>query len=155
MNDIPLNTATLTDEERALVERIAARREEIVALACELISFDTTSRTEPEMEARQEADLQAVLATRLKAAGAEVDVWEPKPEDVANHPLTGDRTYRFDGRPQLRCPLPGEQLGHGAIAHVQRPHRCRPGGAVGWLGARSVCSPRSTTGASPAAAPAT
>lgn len=101
MTDTALNTATLTDGERALVEKVAARKDEIVALACELISFDTTSRTEPAMPARQEAQLQAVLADRLRAAGAEVDVWEPTPEDVANHPLTGDRTYRFDGRPQL------------------------------------------------------
>jgi acetylornithine deacetylase len=102
-----LNTATLTDEEQALVEKIAARREEIVALACKLISFDTTSRTSPEMEAREEAALQAVLAERLGAAGAEVDVWEPAPSDVANHPLTGDRVYRFDGRPQLAARFRG------------------------------------------------
>jgi acetylornithine deacetylase len=106
-----LNTATLTDAEQALVDDIAGRREEIVALACELISFDTTSRTEPEMPARQEAELQAVLAERLRAAGAEVDVWEPKPEDVANHPLTGDRTYHFDGRPQLGARFPGSGSG--------------------------------------------
>jgi acetylornithine deacetylase len=108
MTDTPLNITTLTPDERALVERIAERREEMVALACELISFDTTSRTTPEMPPRQEAELQAVLADRLRAAGAEVEVWEPAPEDVAGHPLTGGRTYRFDGRPQLAARFRGD-----------------------------------------------
>jgi acetylornithine deacetylase len=107
MTDGALNTDKLTGEERALVERIAERREEIVALLCELIGFDTTSRSSPEMPARQEADLQALLADRLRAAGAEVDVWEPAPEDVADHPLSGGRTFRFDGRPQLAARLRG------------------------------------------------
>jgi len=107
MTDTPLNTTTLTREERALVERIAERRGEIVSLACELIAFDTTSRSTPEMPAREEAELQALLAGRLRAVGAEVDVWEPAPEDVAGHPLTGERTFRFDGRPQLAARLRG------------------------------------------------
>jgi acetylornithine deacetylase len=107
MTDNPLNTTTLTDAERALVDDIAERRDEIVALACELISFDTTSRAQPEMPARQEAELQAMLGDRLSTAGAEVDVWEPAPEDVANHPLTGDRIYRFEGRPQLAARFKG------------------------------------------------
>jgi acetylornithine deacetylase len=107
MNDTPLHSTTLTPEERALVERIAERRDEIVSLACELIAFDTTSRSAPDMPPREEAALQALLAERLRAAGAEVDVWEPAPEDVADHPLTGGRTYRFDGRPQLAARLRG------------------------------------------------
>lgn len=115
MDGNALNTTTLTDDERALVERIAERREEIVALACELISFDTTSRTTPEMPPRQEAELQALLADRLRAAGAEVELWEPAPEDVADHPLTGGRTYRFDGRPQLAARFRGDSDSAGSL----------------------------------------
>lgn len=107
MIDDALNSHELTDAERVIVESIAERRDEIVELACELIRFDTTSRSTPEMPAHQEAELQAVLAERLRAAGAEVDVWEPAPEDVADHPLSGGRTYHFDGRPQLAARLPG------------------------------------------------
>ena len=55
--------------ERALVERIADRREEIVALTCELIGFDTTSRAETDAPAREEAALQQALAERLRAPG--------------------------------------------------------------------------------------
>src|SRR5215210_4801755 len=61
--------------------------EELQALACELIAYDTTSREDPAAPARQEAELQGALAQRLRAAGAEVDLWEPAPEDVAGHPL--------------------------------------------------------------------
>ncbi|HLI61490.1 MAG TPA: M20/M25/M40 family metallo-hydrolase [Solirubrobacteraceae bacterium] len=111
MTDTPmteaLSAATLAPEEQALVEQVAARRDELVALACELISFDTTSRTSPEMPAREEAALQERLAERLRAAGAEVDVWEPVPEDVADHPLTRGRRFAFDGRPQLAARFRG------------------------------------------------
>ena len=48
--------------ERALVERIADRREEIVALTRELIGFDTTSRAGIDEPAREEAALQQALA---------------------------------------------------------------------------------------------
>jgi acetylornithine deacetylase len=115
MIDDALNTDELSAEERALVERIAERRKEIVALTCELIGFDTTSRSAPEMPARQEAALQAVLAERLRGAGAEVDVWEPSPRDVADHPLSGERTFRFDGRPQLAARLPGSGGGRSLL----------------------------------------
>ena len=52
--------------ERALVERIADRREEIVALTRELIGFDTTSRAGIDEPAREEAALQQALADRLR-----------------------------------------------------------------------------------------
>ena len=41
--------------EQGLVDRIAERRDEIVALACELIAYDTTSRSEADEPARDEA----------------------------------------------------------------------------------------------------
>jgi acetylornithine deacetylase len=102
-----LRSTELTSDERALVERIAARRDEIVALACQLIAFDTTSRAHPDTPARQERQLQTVLAEQLRAAGADVDLWEPAPGDVANHPLSGGRTFTFEGRPQLAARLRG------------------------------------------------
>ncbi|RKQ90266.1 acetylornithine deacetylase [Solirubrobacter pauli] len=92
--------------EQALVARIAQRRDEIVALACELIAFDTTSRSGIEAPARDEAALQRTLASRLERAGAEIDLWEPAPEDVADHPLSVPG-IAFAGRPQLAATLRG------------------------------------------------
>src|SRR5687767_771070 len=90
----------------ALADAVAERREPIVALACELIAFDTTSRSEPDEPAREEAELQAALARRLRSAGAEVDVWEPAPDEVAGHPLSVDG-IGFAGRPQLAARFRG------------------------------------------------
>jgi acetylornithine deacetylase len=96
----------LDADEQALVDGIAARRDDVVALACELIAFDTTSRSGPEDPPRDEAALQSHLAERLRARGAAVDVWEPAPSDVAGHPLSVDG-IGFAGRPQLAARLPG------------------------------------------------
>lgn len=92
--------------EQALVARIAQRRDEIVALACELIAYDTTSRSGIEEPARDESALQQALASRLERAGAEIDLWEPAPEDVADHPLSVPG-IAFAGRPQLAATLRG------------------------------------------------
>jgi acetylornithine deacetylase len=97
---------TLDASERALVERIAERRDELVALACELIAFNTTSRSAPDEPARDEAALQRALAARLERRGAEIDLWEPAPEDVAGHPLSVEG-IGFAGRPQLAARLRG------------------------------------------------
>lgn len=103
-----LSSAELTADERALVQSVAQRRDEIVALACELIGYNTTSRMDPDEPARDERALQTSLADRLRAAGAEVDLWEPGPGEVAGHPLSaGATSFRFDGRPQLAARLRG------------------------------------------------
>src|SRR3954451_23189151 len=93
-------------DERRLMDAVAERRDELVALACELIGYDTTSRSDPGAPARQEAALQEALADRLRACGAEIDLWEPTPEDVAGHPLSV-QGIGFAGRPQLAARLRG------------------------------------------------
>jgi acetylornithine deacetylase len=93
--------------DQALVDSIAARADELVALACDLIRFDTTSRSAPGDPARDDAALQDHLARRLRAAGAEVEVWEPAPEDVAGHPLCPRGGIGFEGRPQLAARFRG------------------------------------------------
>jgi acetylornithine deacetylase len=95
----------LTERERRLVDAIAARRDELVALTAELVAFDTTARA-PADPPREEAALQEHLADRLRAAGADVELWEPAPGDVA-----GSRQVPpglgFAGRPQLLARLAG------------------------------------------------
>lgn len=111
----PLSRPELTADERALVDRIAGRRDQIVELTCELIGYDTTSRTHPDQPARQERALQASLAERMRTLGADVDLWEPMPDDVANHPLSTDRPFGFEGRPQLAARLRGSGGGRSVM----------------------------------------
>ncbi|MET0769182.1 MAG: M20/M25/M40 family metallo-hydrolase, partial [Solirubrobacteraceae bacterium] len=98
---------TLTPEERRLVDGIAARSDEIVALLCDLIRFDTTSRSEPDEPARDEAALQRFLAARLEATGAAADVWEPSRGEVEGHPLCPAGGIGFEGRPQMAARFKG------------------------------------------------
>src|SRR5688500_14204439 len=95
-----LTRPVLDADEQALVDEIAARRDDLVALACELIAFDTTSRSVPDAPPRDEAALQQALADRLRVCGAEIDLWEPAPQDAAGHPLSVEG-LDFGGRPQL------------------------------------------------------
>ena len=103
---VALDAPIFDADEQALVDRVADRRDDLVALACELIRFDTTSRGGPEDPPREEAALQQALADRLRARGAEIDLWEPSPEDAADHPLSVEG-LGFEGRPQLAARLRG------------------------------------------------
>ena len=105
----------LDADERALVDRIAERREDLIVLACELVALDTTSRAVPDQPARDEAALQRLLADRLRAHGAEIDLWEPSPDEVADHPLTPPGGIDFDGRPQLAARLRGSGGGRSLL----------------------------------------
>ncbi len=105
--DARFTATTLSGAERALVQELDDRRDELVALACELIAYDTTSRGAPQEPARAEAALQRSLAGRLEAVGFAVDVWEPSREEVSDHPLAGEQLLDFTGRPQLAARLAG------------------------------------------------
>ncbi|MBV9280371.1 MAG: hypothetical protein JOZ41_09855, partial [Chloroflexi bacterium] len=95
----------LKDVERQLVEEIERRREEVVALATDLIRSDTRVRhgSEP---SRDEAALQQLLANRLRAVGAETELWEPRAAELVGNRLVPPG-LRFDGRPQLLARFPG------------------------------------------------
>src|SRR6478672_11456498 len=114
MTDL-LDATTLTPAERAITDEIAAHRDEIVELACELIRFDTQSRAEPTSPAGEDAALQEALAARLGAAGASVDLWEPTPDEVDDHPLTPESGVPFDGRPQLAARFAGSGGGRSLL----------------------------------------
>jgi acetylornithine deacetylase len=88
----------MNDGEQRIAEAISGSRDELVELASTLIRFDTTARNAGD-PARDEAALQAHLADRLLAAGAEVDVWEPRAEDVRGRQIPFE--LDFEGRPQL------------------------------------------------------
>src|SRR5579884_880564 len=89
----------MSGAERRVCDAIAERRDELVALASELIAFDTTARAVGDPP-RQERELQEHLAGRLERSGAEVDLWEPAAEALAGRPLVPPG-LDFAGRPQL------------------------------------------------------
>jgi acetylornithine deacetylase len=89
----------LSDVERSVCEAIESRRDELVALASELVAFDTTARDSGDPP-REEAALQAFLAQRMHAAGAEIDLFEPDAAAMTGRPLVPPG-LDFDGRPQL------------------------------------------------------
>lgn len=101
--------------ELAVVEEIERRRPELVELLASLVTFDTRAPG-PDLMAREEAALQAHLAQRLRAAGLEVELWEP---DVRALPPTRypiAEGYHFRGRPQLVARRAGTRAGSRAGA---------------------------------------
>lgn len=110
-----LDATDLDAEERALVDAIAARRDELVELACALIRCDTQSREHPDAPARDEARLQHLLADRLRAAGASAEVWEPTRADIAGHPLDPVGGIGFEGRPQMAARFAGSGGGRSLL----------------------------------------
>jgi len=70
VSDERLDARDLDADERALVEAIAARRDEIVELACTLVGFDTQARAGIDVPPRQEGALaQAPGSTNSVATG--------------------------------------------------------------------------------------
>ncbi len=98
--------------EEAVQERVRGGRDELVGLVAELVACDTTARS-PKDPARDEVRLQGILTTRLKALGAEVDLWEPEPTGTGNR-FVPDQ-LDFSGRPQLAARLAGAGRGRGLL----------------------------------------
>jgi acetylornithine deacetylase len=103
----------LSASERDVVDEVERRRDDLVELASVLIGFDTTARGVGDPP-RDEAALQQYLAERLRAAGAEVDVWEPSADEMAGKPLVPPG-LRFEGRPQLSARFRGGGRGKGLL----------------------------------------
>src|SRR5581483_8079343 len=89
----------LTETERRVCDAIEAGNEELVALACELIAFDTTARN-PGDPPRAEVALQEHLAATLEGAGATAELFEPDAAAMDGKPLVPPG-LDFAGRPQL------------------------------------------------------
>ncbi|MGH2953538.1 MAG: ArgE/DapE family deacylase [Solirubrobacterales bacterium] len=101
--------------ERLVCETIEARSDELVGLASELIRFDTTTRGEPDEPAREEAVLQELLAERLRAAGAEVELWEPELGELDRWHRQVPARLGFAGRPQLVARFRGAAEGRSLL----------------------------------------
>jgi acetylornithine deacetylase len=82
-------------------EHIEANADELVELVRVLVRLDTTSVDLSPGSAHttnQEADLQAYVAERLRAIGAEIDQWEPDAAEFADHPMMPS-WHHWRGRP--------------------------------------------------------
>jgi acetylornithine deacetylase len=104
---------TTSGVEARVVARIRDGRDELVALAAELIACDTTAR-DPGDPAREEEKLQGVLATRLRAIGAEVELFEAEPIAAGESP-TIPFALDFKGRPQLIARVAGAGGGRSLV----------------------------------------
>lgn len=110
---------------------ITTHAEELVELVRQLVRFDTTSVDLAPASSRtsnDEAALQAFVAGRLVALGAEVDQWEPDPGIFSEHPMMPS-WHHWRGRPLTVGVLRGGGAGRSLIinAHVDV---VAPGG--GW-----------------------
>ena len=99
----------LSADERRVCDEIEARREDVIALASELVGYDTTARL-PGDAPRDEAKLQRFLADSLGTVGAEIDLSEPSAEEMAGKPLV-PKGLDFAGRPQLVARFVGNGSG--------------------------------------------
>jgi acetylornithine deacetylase len=105
----------LSDAERAVCTAIEQEQARLVALATDLIGFDTTAR-ELEDPPREERAMQEYLAARLAATGAEIDLFEPDPAALAGRPLIPPG-LDFAGRPQLISRREGRGGGRSLLLH--------------------------------------
>ena len=103
----------LSDGERRICDAVAERRDDVVGLASALIGFDTTARNVGDPP-REEAALQEHLAERLRALGAEIDLWEPDADALQGKPLVPPG-LDFAGRPQLVARLRGAGGGRSLV----------------------------------------
>jgi acetylornithine deacetylase len=103
----------LSERERWVCDAIKAGTDELVSLTSTLIGFDTTAR-EVGDPPREEAAMQEHLANRLRAAGAEIDLFEPDGAALAGRPLVPPG-LDFAGRPQLIATVRGRGAGRSLL----------------------------------------
>jgi acetylornithine deacetylase len=90
----------LTRSERHVVDEIATRQEDLVALLIALIGYDTRA-PDPDFAPREDAALQEHLAERLRGAGCSVRLWEPDTAALAVQRYVRPAGHHFRSRPQL------------------------------------------------------
>ena len=96
----------LSESERRVVEEIERGRDELVALASDLIAFDTTAR-EPDDPPRQERELQEYLGGRLRSGRSRGRAVRARPRPSSSGKPLVPPGMGFEGRPQLVARFPG------------------------------------------------
>jgi acetylornithine deacetylase len=93
--------------KRKLQDAIAGRKDEIVALAQDLIRFPSTKGNE--------ADAQSFFADKLRDLGATVEIFEPDIEKMKKHPAFVSERETFAGSPVAAGVLKGGKEGKSLI----------------------------------------
>jgi acetylornithine deacetylase len=106
--------ADLSPLERSVTDAIARRRDELIALLCDLIRFDTRA-PEAGSAPRDEVALQDYVAGRMRAAGLAVRVWEPEAADLPPNRYAIPEGHDFRGRPQLVATAAGVGRGRSLL----------------------------------------
>jgi acetylornithine deacetylase len=119
----------LTDTQAGLLDAVDAQRDEMVALASELVRIPSVGGTDAEHEA------QARMAEVLQDGGLEVDHWPIDLDTLQAHPdFPGSEVHRTEAW-GLVGRLPGtEGEGDAPTPPFRRPHRCGAPGRPGCLG---------------------
>src|ERR1700749_5152509 len=104
---------SLSELERTVVDAIAQRGDELVALTTSLGGRDTRPRTVGPPP-RREPERQRLLADRQSDAGAEIDLFEPSEAEMAGRPLV-PKGLDFAGRPHLIATHRGAGGGHSLV----------------------------------------
>lgn len=103
----------MSSVEERVVARIREGQDELVGLVGELIACDTTAR-DPGDPARDEEKLQRLLAARVRAIAAEVELFEAEAIAAGQSP-TIPFALDFKGRPQLVARLAGAGGGRSLV----------------------------------------
>jgi acetylornithine deacetylase len=106
--------ADLSPRERSVTEAIARGRDNLVALLCDLVGFDTRA-PDAGSAPRDEAALQDYVAARMCAAGLAVRVWEPEAADLPPSRYPIPEGHDFRGRPQLLATATGSGGGRSLL----------------------------------------
>lgn len=80
-------------QKQKIIEQIEARRDEIIKFLKNLISFQSVTGNELE--------IQQFLARNLKDMGLEVDMWEPDHEELKKHPAYVPVEQEYTNRPNV------------------------------------------------------
>jgi len=106
--------AELTALEERVVEEVAGREEELTGLLVDLVAFDTRA-PDADYAPRDEAALQAYVASRMRSAGLAVRVWEPEAGELPPTRYPIPEGHHFRGRPQLLATARGSGGGRNLL----------------------------------------
>ncbi len=99
----------MTADLDRLLAAVDARQDELVALLCRLVSFET-----PAPPARNTAEAQAFVADYLRGLGAEIDIWDVHPGDpnvvgtIKGHASAEHKSLIINGHIDVAAVEPGE-----------------------------------------------